>query len=90
MTGDDLPVALATLALVPAIYGTALPPLAVVRGVEDDHGHVRAGIAQAATLAALMVGAVVAVTGSPTVAVIGGVAVVAYACLYANARDVTP
>lgn len=62
----DLPLALATLSLVPTVYAAPLP---------TEH---------ATTLAACIVGAVVAVTGSPTVAVLGGAAVVAFACLYSR------
>jgi len=86
----DLPLALAVVALVPAIYGTALPPLAVVRGQVDTGGHLAAGVGQAAALAALVVAAVVAVTGSPTVGMIGAATVGAYACMYWHARDVSP
>jgi len=91
MSADrDLPLALSVMALVPAIYGTALPPLAVVRGHVDTGGHITAGVGQAAALAGLMVAVVVAVTGSATVGMIGGASVVAYACLYLHAREVAP
>lgn len=87
---DDLPLALSVVALVPVVFGSALPPLAVIRGHDDTGGHVAAGIGQAAALAGLLVGAVMAVSGSATVGMIGAVSVITYACLYLHAREVQP
>lgn len=86
----DLPLVLSVVALVPAVFGSALPPLAVVRGHDDTGGHVAAGVGQAAALAGLLVAAVMAVSGSTTVGVIGAASVIAYACLYMHAREVQP
>lgn len=90
MNRDDLALGLAVVALVPSIFGSCLPPLAVVRGEADDRGHAAAGVKQAAITAGILVAAVVAYTGSPTVAILGAGAVLAYAVMYEQARTAAP
>ena len=90
MSRDDLALGLAVVALVPSVFSSCLPPVAVVRGDGDERGHMAVGVKQAAITAGLLVGAVVAYTGSPTVAVLGAAAVVGYAVMYDRARTAAP
>ncbi len=78
--------ALSTVALVPAIYGASLPPLAAVRGHDDDKGHVKAAEHYAATTAAVVVLGIGIATRSAEVIVVGGIAVIAFHLAYTHAR----
>ncbi len=82
--------AIATAGLVPAIYGAALPTVADTRAQVDDRGHIRAAQHQATIIAGAVVLGVAGVTGSPEVALVGLVAVVAWAATYDTARRVAP
>lgn len=82
--------ALSTVALVPSIYGAALPAMSEVRGQADDRGHLAAAEQYAALVAGATVLGISAVTGSPEVAVVGVVAVVAFASAYRVARRAEP
>lgn len=90
MADHDAGLAVATVALVPSIFGAALPTLADVRRDPDDDGTTAAAIRTASAVSAAAVVGIAAVTGSPRVLVIGAVAVVAYAGVYAHARGVQP
>lgn len=81
---------ISTAALVPAIYAAALPTLADTRARADDRGHVAAAERYAALIAGSVVLGVAGVTRSPEVAVVGLVAVVAWAAAYDVARRVEP
>lgn len=82
--------ALATVALVPAIYSAALPNLADVRGQADDRGHMSAACNYATVVAGAVVLGVAGVTKSPQAAAAGLVAVVGFAAAYSMARRATP
>jgi hypothetical protein len=84
-----LALAVAVAALIPTIYGAALPPLATVRG-EMDSEHVAAAETTAMWTAAGMVAAAGVVSGSGEVLVLGGAMAAAYALLYRRARKATP
>lgn len=90
MSDNDAGLAVATVALVPAIFGAALPSLADVRRDPDDDGTTGAAIRTASLVSAAAVLGVAAITGSSRVLAIGAVAVVAYAGVYGHARGVQP
>jgi hypothetical protein len=87
MDRTDVAVVLGTLALVPAIYSGACPPLSTVRAERDEHGNIAAGAASATVMASAMVLAVSAGLRSWPVALYGGAVVLAYAALYSHARN---
>jgi len=77
--------ALSTVALVPTVFGSVLPPLAVVHDEPDANGTQRRAVITATGTAAAVVIAVAAVTRSAAVLAAGGLTVVAYSCLYHRA-----
>lgn len=77
--------ALSTVALVPTVFGSVLPPLAVVHDEPDASGTQRRAVITATGTAAFVVIAAAAITKSPAVLAAGGLAVVAYSCLYHRA-----
>ena len=79
-----------TAALVPAVYAVSLPNLAETRAQADDRGHLAASEHYAAGIAAAVVLGVAGVARSPEVALVGLVAVVAWAAAYDHARRATP
>lgn len=87
---SDAALALATVALVPAIYAASLPNLAETRGQADDRGHLGAAQSYATCVAAAVVIGVAGVTRSPLAAVAGLLAVVGFAAAYDNARKAQP
>lgn len=82
--------AISTASLVPAIYSAAMPTLAETRGQADDRGHLAAAERYAALIAGAVVLGVAGVTQSPEVAVVGLVAIVAWAAAYDVARRTEP
>lgn len=86
MNRDQLSLAVATVALVPAVFGASLPPLAEVHRMPDD-GANAAAHRQAVLMASAAVLGVSVVADSPTVAVAGFSATAALAYLYAKARQ---
>lgn len=82
--------AISTAAIVPAIYGAALPNLADTRGQVDERGHILAAEQYAAVIAGAVVLGIAGVTGSPEVALVGIIAVIGYSSAYAIARKATP
>lgn len=82
MDSGKAALALSTVALVPSIYGLALPNLAETRAQPDDDGHLSAGEKYAALIAGGIVLGVAGVTRSPEVAAAGLVAVVAFSAAY--------
>lgn len=89
-TTPSAALAMATVAVVPAIYGAALPPMSEARGQADDRGHLAAAERYAAALSAAVVLGVAGVTRSPAAAVVGLVAVVGFSAAYRNAVQATP
>ncbi|MFI5534715.1 hypothetical protein ACIA8O_39895 [Kitasatospora sp. NPDC051853] len=89
MENQRLALAVAVAALVPSIYGAALPPLATVRG-EMDSAALAHAEATAAWTSAGMVAAVGVVSGSGEVVVLAGAVALTYALLYRKARKVEP
>lgn len=88
---DRLALAVAVCALVPSIYGAALPPLSEVRGTSHTE-HVSAWTSATATAAAVVLAAAV-VSHDRQVMVLGGAMAAAYAALYRTAirhRPVSP
>lgn len=83
-------VALATAALVPAVYAVALPSMADVRGQHDDSGHLVACERYAALVAGAMVLGVGAVTRSPAALAAGGIALVGFSAAYRHATQAQP
>lgn len=81
---------LGALALVPAIYGAACPPLATVRGASDDAGHIANSIGAATLTASVAVVAVALGLRSMPVLFYGGAMVAAYAATFAVAREAPP
>jgi hypothetical protein len=77
--------AVAVAALIPSIYGAALPPLSTVRA-EPSAAHIEVSEKSAGFTAAAVVAGVAVASGSGEVAVIGGAMVLAYALLYRTAR----
>lgn len=86
MERDRLALAVAVAALVPSIYGAALPPLAVVRGEPSDATNIVASERSAGFTAAAIVAAAAVASGSGEVLVLGGAMAAAYALLYRSAR----
>lgn len=82
--------ALATVALVPAVYSCALPPLSETRGQADDRGHLSAAERYAALVAGAVVLGVAGVTRSPAAAAAGLIAVVGFSAAYRAATTATP
>ncbi|WP_129286716.1 hypothetical protein [Streptomyces sp. GZWMJZ-114] len=85
MERDRLALAVAVAALVPSIYGAALPPLAEVRGVPDA-AHIATAERAAGLTAAGVVVAAALTSGSGEVLVIAGAMAASYALLYRQAR----
>lgn len=87
---DDLAPALAVVALVPAVFSTTLPPIAVVREREDTRD-IPAALGQAVCMSGVIVGiAVLASGGSPMVGLLGGAVTLGLGALYLRACQVTP
>lgn len=84
MNRDQLALALATVAVVPAVFSATLPPLAVVHGAPDSDS-VRHGQRSAVALAGALSLGVGLAAGSPLVAVAGLTTTAALALLYARA-----
>jgi len=85
MERDKLALAVAVAALVPSIYGAALPPLSTVRA-EPSGPHYVASEQSAGFTAAAVVAGIAVASGSGEVLIIGGAMAAAYACLYRTAR----
>lgn len=90
MDNNNAALAVATVALVPAIFGAALPPMSEVRGVADDRGHLAAAEQYAVLCSAAVVLGLAGVTRSGTVALVGTAAVVGFAAAYRLARVAEP
>ncbi|MFD7908353.1 hypothetical protein ACFV4G_39695 [Kitasatospora sp. NPDC059747] len=86
---DRLALAVAVAALVPSVYGAALPPLATVRG-EMDNVAMASAETHAMWTAAGIVGAAAIVSGSGEVVVIAGGMAAVYAIMYRRARKAVP
>jgi hypothetical protein len=86
MERDRLAMAVAVAALIPSIYGAALPPLSTVRAEPSTAAHIESSEKAAGFTAAAVVAGVAVASGSGEVAVIGGAMVLAYALLYRTAR----
>ena len=84
MQRDHLALALSTVAVVPAVFSTALPPLAVAHQQPPTEGARQGQVAAVALAAALSIGAGF-VAGSPFVAVAGLTTTAALALLYHRA-----
>lgn len=82
MDSGKAALALSTAALVPSIYGLALPSMAETRAQPDDDGHLAAGEKYAAVIAGAVVLGVAGATRSPEAALAGLIAVVAFASAY--------
>lgn len=82
--------ALSVVSIVPAIYGAVLPAMSEARAQADDRGHLAAGERYAALTAGAVVLGVAAVTRSPEAALIGTIAVLAFAVAYHSAVAATP
>lgn len=78
----DAALALSVAALVPSIFGTALPNLTDVRSTPDVAGAQQQSLRAATAMAAVVVVVASAVTGSRMVLVVGGVSVIAQALAY--------
>lgn len=87
---ESTAVAVATVGIVPAIFGAALPPMSEVRGVTDDRGHIAAAEQYAVLVSSAVVLGLAGVTRSGTVALVGMVAVVGFASAYKLARVADP
>lgn len=85
MERDRLALAVAVAALVPSIYGAALPSLAEVRGESPDSAHVQHAWKTAGLTAGGIVLAAGVVSGSGEVLIIAGAMAAAYAVLYRQA-----
>lgn len=85
MERDRLALAVAVAALIPSIYGAALPPLATVQS-EANAPHMASAEKSAGFTAAAVVAGIAVASGSGEVAMIGGAMVAAYALLYRSAR----
>lgn len=77
--------ALSTVALIPAVFGSALPPLSTVHDRADTTGALSRSVGVATVTAGALVLGVAAITRSPAVLVAGGATVAAYAALYRQA-----
>jgi hypothetical protein len=82
--------AVSVVAVVPGIYGAALPPMSEARGQADDRGHLAAAERYAALLSAAVVLGIAGVTRSPEAAAVGLIAVVGFSAAYRNATKATP
>ncbi|MFG3244847.1 hypothetical protein [Streptomyces sp. NPDC048157] len=85
MERDKLALAVAVAALIPSIYGAALPPLSTVR-TEPNGPHIASSERAAGFTAAVVVGAIAVTSGSGEVLILGGAMAAAYALLYRSAR----
>ena len=81
----SLALALSTVALVPAVFGSSLPPLAEVHRSTDDTALATAQRSAVLTAGAVVIGVALAAS-SPTVAVAGLAAVLTFSLLYSHAR----
>lgn len=86
MERDRLALAVTVAALIPSIYAAALPSLSEVRAVPANPA-IESAERSAGFIAAGIVTAAAAVSGSGEVLVIGGAMVAAYALLYRQARQ---
>lgn len=84
MSTDSTALTIATVALVPSLFGAMLPPLSEVRATEHDPAQ-RASVRTAGLVAATVVVAVGISSGSRQAAVVGGAAVVVFSILYTQA-----
>lgn len=85
MSDTSAALALSTVALVPTVFGSALPPLATVHDRADTTGALARSVVVATATAAGVVLGVAALTRSTAVLVAGGTTVAAYALLYRQA-----
>ncbi|GGZ64948.1 hypothetical protein GCM10010387_67540 [Streptomyces inusitatus] len=85
MERDKLALAVAVAALIPSIYGAALPPLSTVTA-DPSAPHVESSERAAGFTAAAVVVGIAVTAGSGEVLVIGGAMTAAYALLYRSAR----
>lgn len=90
MDTSNAALAVATVGLVPAIFGAALPPMSEVRGIADDRGHVAAAEQYAVLVSSAVVLGLAGVTRSPAVAIVGMVSVIGFASAYKLARITDP
>lgn len=92
MTVDRQTAALAisVAALVPAVYGAALPSLADVRSSWDERGHLAAAENYAGLTALFLVVGVGFATREPAVLAVGGLALFAFHLSYTRARQTIP
>lgn len=86
---DRLALAVAVCALVPSIYGAALPPLSEVRAAHRNSSHAAAWNQATATAAGVVVAAAAA-SGSREVLILGGALAAVYASLYRAAVTHSP
>ena len=82
----SLALSLSTVALIPAVFGASLPPLAEVHARADEPA-LAAGYKAAVGTSLALVLAVTYVSRSRTVAVAGASAVALFAVLYKQARN---
>lgn len=85
MSDASAALALSTVALVPTVFGSALPPLSTVHDKDDTTGALARSVGVATATAGAVVLGVAALTRSPAVLVAGGATVLAYAALYRQA-----
>jgi hypothetical protein len=83
-------IGLGTAAAVWTIYNTSLPSIADVRSLEKQNIDIVKAERTAAWMSALLVTGVALITSDPTVFVIGGAAMVAFAWWYRHADQVDP